>query len=415
MRKAYTLYIQIVGCILAVGLLAACTDSGNDTAVPSSEYAPLELTLKLPSLLTTESREATGSPTLSGISFNDVWVLQYNEGGSGLLNAKYYKASDITDDESSSDFLVIVPTSSSGGTSYFTNVSSKFYTIVNGGSDLFGTLPEAQLAAPTDTLKKTPYNSASSLNALLKSAPSTSTLADEPGLLIDGPIPYTKEGDKIAIRANLSRTYACINLSYKETHPEDGKFTPTEAVVVNLPTHLSLFTREGAESGVYPPMGDATAGKNSVTANGTENTLFSSTATPSTPWIADTPLTFYMGENLRGTGKATNYQGKNLSDNGPSETLDGCTYLIIRGTYQYCIKSDADGSNPAYSPDGISVEYKLYLGGNLTNDYNIRRNMRYTVTLQISGANSADARVTITDSNVIVFDDSETIENEVTL
>lgn len=417
MKKAYPFLIQAAWCIiLTAGLLTACNGHENTPEAPSPEKALLKLTFKLPSLLAAESREATITPPmLSGIPFNDVWVLQYNEAQTTLLGAKYYTTSDIQSDATSGDYLVIVPTGD-GGTSYFTNANSHFYTIVNGGKDLFGTLTDVEFTDLTNTLQSS-YGIATTLQKILKATPDASkTLSDEPGLLIDGPIAYSSTGTTtdIAIRANLSRTYACINLSYKETNLADGKFTPTEAVVVNLPTHLALFTREGATTGNYPSVKDAVANENTVTANGAENTLYTSSATPSTPWDADTPLTFYMGENLRGTGTSTTYPGKNLASNGPSGTLNGCTHLIIRGTYQYCIGTDA-GGNPVYSTDGISVEYKLYLGGNLTNDYNIRRNMRYTVTMNISGANSADARVTITDSNVIVFDDSQTIENEVTL
>lgn len=420
MKKAYPFLIQAAWCIiLTAGLLTACNGHENTPEAPSPEKAPLKLTFKLPSLLNAESRDAT-PPTLSGIPFNDVWVLQYNEAQTALLGAKYYTTSDIQSDAASSDYLVIVPTGD-GGTSYFTNANSHFYTIVNGGKELFGPLTDMEFADLTNTLQSS-YGNATALQKILKATPDASkTVSDEPGLLIDGPIAYSSTGTTtdIAIRANLSRTYACINLSYKETNLADGKFTPTEGVVVNLPTHLALFTREGATGGNYPSVKDAVANENTVTANGNENnggekTLYTSATTPSTPWDADTPLTFYMGENLRGTGTSTTYQGKNLASNGPSGTLDGCTHLIIRGTYQYCTGTDA-GGNPVYSTDGISVEYKLYLGGNLTNDYNIRRNMRYTVTMNISGANSVDARVTITDSNVIVFDDSQTIENEVTL
>lgn len=408
--------MQWMGCIILATCLGACKDGENTVPAKQSGEAPLELTLKLPSLKEAESR-AAGTPQLSGIDFHDVWVLQYNDAETHLLNAKYYAASDISADESSSDFLVIVPTGS-GGTSYFTNENSHFYTFVNGGPALFGTLTEEQLADAKTALQPS-YDTASALKSLLQATPGSSkTFIDDPGLLIDGPISFSKtEGadPQIAIRANLSRTYACIRLAYEQTKPEDGKFTPTEAVVVNLPTHLSLFTREGVTTGVYPAIGEAATGANRVTAKGTENALFSATTTPELPWTEKSFLTFYMGENLRGTGTSTTYQGKNVAVQGPSGTLDGCTYLIIRGTYQYRIGTDTDSTTPIYSTDGISVEYRFYLGGNLTNDYNIQRNMRYTVTLRISGANSADMRVTITDSNVIVFDDSETIENEVTL
>ena len=46
---------------------------------------------------------------------------------------------------------------------------------------------------------------------------------------------------------------------------------------------------------------------------------------------------FYMAENIRGTGLATTAQEKNKKDMGPGAggSLEGCTYLLVRGQYQY--------------------------------------------------------------------------------
>ena len=87
----------------------------------------------------------------------------------------------------------------------------------------------------------------------------------------------------------------------------------------------------------------------------------------------------------------------------PDGKLTGCTYLTLKGTYKY-------SSSHA---NGIKVEYRFYLGDNLTNNYNIQRDHHYDLTINIKGANSADLRVKITDGNVAVFDDVDTIENEV--
>ncbi|MCS2529313.1 hypothetical protein NXV85_17400 [Bacteroides fragilis] len=42
-------------------------------------------------------------------------------------------------------------------------------------------------------------------------------------------------------------------------------------------------------------------------------------------------------------------------------------------------------------------------------DYNIRRDYLYNLTVNISGANSADVRVMITDGNVVMFDAVEVL------
>lgn len=47
------------------------------------------------------------------------------------------------------------------------------------------------------------------------------------------------------------------------------------------------------------------------------------------------------------------------------------------------------------------------------NDYNVQRGYEYNLNVQISGANSGDVRVTITNGNVVVFDEVETINKKV--
>ena len=55
------------------------------------------------------------------------------------------------------------------------------------------------------------------------------------------------------------------------------------------------------------------------------------------------------------------------------------------------------------------MKYRIYPGTNLIDDYNIRRGYSYTLDVQISGANSGDVRVTITDGGVVVFDEIDHI------
>ena len=90
--------------------------------------------------------------------------------------------------------------------------------------------------------------------------------------------------------------------------------------------------------------------------------------------------------------------GKGPGDGG---SLDGCTRLVLEAAYTY----------PG-AINSIAVEYCIYLGGNLMNDYNVQRGYEYNLNVQISGANSGDVRVTITNGNVVVFDEVETINKK---
>lgn len=79
-----------------------------------------------------------------------------------------------------------------------------------------------------------------------------------------------------------------------------------------------------------------------------------------------------MAENLRGMGTGTTFTEKNLTGKGPDGSLEGCTYVLLSGEYIY----------PG-ATDPIGVQYKIYLGGNLTNDYNIQRGYSYDLKVSI--------------------------------
>lgn len=136
---------------------------------------------------------------------------------------------------------------------------------------------------------------------------------------------------------------------------------------------MSLFERAGAASGAYPPAGEVAGNVDFGTTNN---------------------VTFYMADNLRGIGTSTTAQGKNSVTNAPSASLGGYTCVTFEGKYKYASAHTGE----------VGVKYRFYLGQNLINDYNIRRGYAYALTITVSGANSADLRVSITDGNVVVFD-----------
>jgi hypothetical protein len=56
------------------------------------------------------------------------------------------------------------------------------------------------------------------------------------------------------------------------------------------------------------------------------------------------------------------------------------------------------------------VEYRFYPGADMIRNYNIERGKHYTMDVKLTGANSADARVTITDGNVFMITDPDELE-----
>lgn len=78
-----------------------------------------------------------------------------------------------------------------------------------------------------------------------------------------------------------------------------------------------------------------------------------------------------MPENCAGENEKIAEPTERYWDNAPQ----GSTCIRIMGTY-----------------DGNPVEYRVYPGGNLTSDFNLRRNHRYILNIAVCGNNFSDLR-----------------------
>ncbi|WP_102407682.1 DUF4906 domain-containing protein [Parabacteroides bouchesdurhonensis] len=360
--------IYIYGRIALAGWLLLCVFSSCETEeARQPETEGLRICLRLPEALTVETK-AAGDKILDGITIGDVWVLQY-AADSTFKHKQYISGTDILAAAANQTITLT--------TSGFSNEDSRFYVIANAGntnstSSFSGTETELQalFRATNDGWSQSEYNLVSAGPVVYKAQTGTSS-------------------DKAVIVAPLQRAFARVQVAWKFTGSTGSGTVKINSVkVTNLPKKMAFYARGGRPAGIaYPDIGDIikdtkTVSSQSLTQNST--------------------LTFYMPGNLRGMGTGTKFTDKNVVANGPGGTLAGCTYLELEGTYTY----------PGSSGQ-IGVKYRIYLGGNLVNDYNIRRGYSYAVTFNISGANSADVRVTVTDDNVVVFDDVETVDNTV--
>lgn len=356
-------------CCLIV-LLCGCDDS-----IPKDKDTDkFVIQLKMPPTLEVVTK---ANNQLDGITIADVWVVQFSKENGTLLSKSNY----TNIGEAQTNQTIVVTTSG------FSNIESYFYVIANAGTDKLSSFDGTAADLKKITMQITVGTS------------------DEPNLLSAGPILYTPKTDEgsgsgesteplsdtdqligAVIVAPLQRTFAKINLQWKQLNPEKGTVAISNVKAANLPDTPAFFSRGGGElSTTYPsevPTDIKEIGSGNLAAN--------------------TTRTFYMAENLRGMGTGTTFAEKNQKDKGPNGSLDKCTYILLSGTYTY-----AGATAP------IGVQYKIYLGGNLKNDYNIQRGNLYTLTVSISGANSADLRVSITDGNVAIFDEVETITNEI--
>lgn len=375
---------QWIGFII---VLIAC--SNCDDGLPRQEKESgggLTLSLCMPPELTVQTKASL----TEHITINDVWIFQYaGESPAVPLHVQHVtEPSKITDmhdkDESiKENYMIQVETDG------FSDVDSRFYVIVNADNDLDEKLnkyslnenkiAESDLKAETMAISNVPQN--------------------EIGFLTSGPIDYKQksvtEGDadpgtdasvKAIIDVPLRRAYAKITL--KKSENSSKNFTPGSIWITNYPSVMAVAVCGGDEAAgaTYPTLASINTSTTEVTNNWNGN-----------------PLSFYMGENLRGTGTGSSMADKAKAQYGPGGSLDNCTYIDINGTYKY-----------ESSYDAVGVSYRIYLGGNLLNDYNIQRGYSYNLTINVGGANSADVRVTITDGNVVVFDKTETVNKTIT-
>lgn len=371
-------------CVVLPLLLASCEASDAEMEVPDAE-GNFVFRLSLPPALSVDTRAGS----IDGTSVNDVWVIQFDGSGKKIA-AKNFGEGVIKQGDNSALLLVT--------TDGFSNINSTFRVIGNFGSN------QADLVAFSNKEGATKAD-------LQKITVAFNNYKDKSNLLVSNDIEYKSKPDdtnKAVIIAPLNFAYAWVDVKWTSKVASPANFVLSSIKAACLPQTLAIDTRAGAASGVYP-----TAAAGSYTVATADNLSPAGT------------YTFYMPENLRGMGCGMSFQDKNLASYGPKPdgtaptlgadgkplaggSLTNCTYIDLEGTYWY---GNSSGTGPVSG--AVAVRYRLYLGGNLMNDYNIRRGYHYTITVEVSGINSGDVRVTITDGAVVVFDKVDTITKEV--
>lgn len=160
-----------------------------------------------------------------------------------------------------------------------------------------------------------------------------------------------------SISISFTRKLAKVNVSCLIA--PDINFTPTRLQLRNVPKSLALMNT----SEVTPSASmDNFQNYMSVTENITNG------------------YTWYIPENRRGTGNASDPKSKTATT-APVGQGDYCTYVELSGLYQEGEVSKL-------------VSYRVYLGENNTDDYNVKSNHIYNVNISVSGVNTNDLRVT---------------------
>lgn len=346
-------------------LLAGCSEESVETS------EELRLVLKLPPELTVDTRGA-----INNIPVNTIWVLQYaTESGTSTLKQKAFFTIPANSQENPDPQTIEVNTKNDDVV--FVQAESRFYVIANVEQSFLSSFTGTEEELKAKTVAFSGYN-------------------NKPSLLTSGPLEYKPDPKKpgvIPLVVPLRRAYATISLSWNKKGDLADANNPSNLVVksvslYNVPAHMALYTRGGGSiKDKYPADKD---GSTAITS--TTGTQITTNLGPSSSFE------FYMPENLRGMGTAASFMEKSIPAKGPDGRLDYCTYIKLSGKYVY-----------AGAKDSIGVNYLLHLGGNLMTDYNIRRDYLYKLTVNVSGANSADVRVMITDGNVVMFDAVEVL------
>lgn len=176
-------------------------------------------------------------------------------------------------------------------------------------------------------------------------------------------VPVTETENVTPHSLTLKRLVARIHFSWQaKPTVTNTTFTPSVLQLKNVPKTLVYIDGAEGASSDYP-----------------EKTAENFRDYTSIVDRIEEGFTWYIPLNRRsGKGSATSIWEKN-GENAPD---DFCTYIELAGVYR-----------TPNMPDQLAT-YRFYVGGNLTDNYNVYQNHDYEVKAEITGVNTFDKRVT---------------------
>lgn len=189
----------------------------------------------------------------------------------------------------------------------------------------------------------------------------------------------------------MERAAVKINFNLRvapELASRNEAFAISRIRLMNVPTIVYPFRNSpsdqrpsAGETYPEPPFSDTNYNKGSFEAEVWTDVLWTEDASVEGEILAagGKSWTWYMPENARGTGSATEQNFK-TAETAPESQADYCTYVEIEGYY------NASGMIN-------QVVYRVWLGEDNTSDYNLLRNTCYNVTSTIYGQHVIDTRV----------------------
>lgn len=182
---------------------------------------------------------------------------------------------------------------------------------------------------------------------------------------------YFTSGATVTMDYMVSR----IDLTYTVTGNMSAGFVLKQSRLINVPVSMYPYIDSAISDATHFPA-DGLTTQDFVRENLDESNTMGGT------------LTFYLPDNRRGEG--SNTAGSDAKLKGG---IGDATAIQLIG-YR----------------DGDEITYNFYLGGDEFNDYNLKRNTKYTLTADLDGTSTGDLRVTKTEtSNTYMVKPGETV------
>ena len=356
LKKFFNFGISVVAALAMVS--CADTEFEDVTDAPFAQPGDRAETIEVPLRLHTDKPSVIGKPLVNEVysraegddapadpekaaeeAIKNIWVFQYDNKGNQLIAPRYYEVNTTIIKELNIRLAE--------------GEESRVYVLAN-TSD-----PEWAKDKDLTTIEK----------FVAYEYPFTEEnveMGKDEYLLMEGNVKETikKETDLLPVDIHLTRMMAKISFKYV-TAAEAKDLVVTRVIINNMPKKMRMEETPVEEN--YPGPNDEDFATRSVTI---DKKLASGEV-----------YTFYVPANRRGISKNTDPKLKN---NGAPEKA-----LYV----QLFISSKSNGSNFLYT---------IYLGANDYNDYNVRRNHNYNITLKLN-SEKRDDRVLAAPANCFVL------------
>lgn len=331
-------------CVLALSVLlaASCTDESVEShPVEEGQEAMVGLSISA----APESRGMLGTRAIdeetvdegTGTDYKilDFWLLEYNQNGLLIGSPRYYVMSELGEEI----YLPIIRPAEAG-TEYrcvlLANTHSPAFSVTLAG------------ATTLDKLK-TIYKNIRNLSDMYNPGNGVGT----GDLFMSGEVPVHHDTEKLDCQ--LYRNVAKLTL--KLTNAAESGVKIVSVQLRNVPDRLFYADR------LYE---DAPAPSPTLEESGFLDLPVEECVLD--PGSAEKTLVYYLPRNCRGTNGADLESQKNV------EAPNYATFLEI-------MAEDAEAETP--------LRYRFYLGGNMTNDFNVKSNRHYTLPITINGKGDA--------------------------